>query len=311
MTNFKRIIKQIALENNISYETLSCDLVIKLKKDNKVRYINGYKFGLNNQSLGLILDDKYATYELLNSFNIKVCKHHILFKSSNKDYYAKEFNSFQYCYNLFLKYNKNVVLKINNGTCGNHVYHITNKKDLKKTYKKLLKYNFSISLCPFYNIKTEYRAILLNNKIELIYAKINPVVIGNGKDKLIDLLKEFNPSYFCNKSNLLNKVNYNYVIKDKERYVYDFRFNLSKGSIITEEIDNKTKSIISNMAIDISEKINLKFGSIDIIKTYDDKYYVLEINSGVMIENYISLVENGYDNAKKIYTDAIKEMFKN
>ena len=71
MTNFKRIIKQIALENNISYETLSCDLVIKLKKDNKVRYINGYKFGLNNQSLGLILDDKYATYELLNSFNIK------------------------------------------------------------------------------------------------------------------------------------------------------------------------------------------------------------------------------------------------
>ena len=40
-------------------------------------------------------------------------------------------------------------------------------------------------------------------------------------------------------------------------------------------------------------------------------YYVLEINSGVMIENYISLVENGYDNAKKIYTDAIKEMFKN
>ena len=65
------------------------------------------------------------------------------------------------------------------------------------------------------------------------------------------------------------------------------------------------------MAIDISEKINLKFGSIDIIKTYDDKYYVLEINSGVMIENYISLVENGYDNAKKIYTDAIKEMFKN
>ena len=65
-----------------------------------LRYINGYKFGLNNQSLGLILDDKYATYELLNSFNINVCKHHILFKSSNKDYYAKEFNSFQYCYNF-------------------------------------------------------------------------------------------------------------------------------------------------------------------------------------------------------------------
>ena len=70
MKNLQRIIKQIALENNLSYEVLSCDLIIKLTKDNKIRYINGYKFGLNSHSLGLILDDKYATYELLKFVNI-------------------------------------------------------------------------------------------------------------------------------------------------------------------------------------------------------------------------------------------------
>lgn len=310
MKNLQRIIKQIALENNLSYEVLSCDLIIKLTKDNKIRYINGYKFGLNSHSLGLILDDKYATYELLNSLGISVCKHHILFRPTNHNSYAKNYNSFDYCYDLFLKYNKNVILKVNNGTCGDGVYHITTKKELKKIYNHLLKYNFSISLCPYYDIKNEYRVILLNNEIKIMYGKINPVVIGNGKDKLIDLLKDFNINYFGYKTNLKKNINYNKVLKKDEKFIYDFKYNLSKGSIITEDIDKETKSIISKMAKDVSKKINLGFGSIDIIKTIDDKYYVLEINSGVMIENYIKLTSDGFKKAKKVYEEAVLEMFK-
>lgn len=310
MKNLQRIIKQIALENDLSYEVLSCDLVIKLTKGNKIRYINGYKFGLNSHSLGLILDDKYATYELLNSLGISVCKHHILFRPNNYNSYAKNYNSFDYCYDLFLKYNKNVILKVNNGTCGDGVYHITTKKELKKVYNHLLKYNFSISLCPYYDIKNEYRVILLNNEIKIMYGKINPVVIGNGKDKLIDLLKDFNINYFGYKTNLKKNINYNKVLKKDEKFIYDFKYNLSKGSIITEDIDKETKSIISKMAKDVSKKINLGFGSIDIIKTNDDKYYVLEINSGVMIENYIKLTSDGFKKAKKVYEEAVLEMFK-
>lgn len=310
MKNLQRIIKQIALENDLSYEVLSCDLVIKLTKGNKIRYINGYKFGLNSHSLGLILDDKYATYELLNSLGISVCKHHILFRPTNHNSYAKNYNSFDYCYDLFLKYNKNVILKVNNGTCGDGVYHITTKKELKKIYNHLLKYNFSISLCPYYDIKNEYRVILLNNEIKIMYGKINPVVIGNGKDKLIDLLKDFNINYFGYKTNLKKNINYNKVLKKDEKFIYDFKYNLSKGSIITEDIDKETKSIIRKMAKDVSKKINLGFGSIDIIKTNDDKYYVLEINSGVMIENYIKLTSDGFKKAKKVYEEAVLEMFK-
>lgn len=310
MKNLQRIIKQIALENDLSYEVLSCDLVIKLTKGNKIRYINGYKFGLNSHSLGLILDDKYATYELLNSLGISVCKHHILFRPNNHNSYAKNYNSFDYCYDLFLKYNKNVILKVNNGTCGDGVYHITTKKELKKIYNHLLKYNFSISLCPYYDIKNEYRVILLNNEIKIMYGKINPVVIGNGKDKLIDLLKDFNINYFGYKTNLKKNINYNKVLKKDEKFIYDFKYNLSKGSIITEDIDKETKSIISKMAKDVSKKINLGFGSIDIIKTNDDKYYVLEINSGVMIENYIKLTSDGFKKTKKVYEEAVLEMFK-
>ena len=38
---------------------------------------------------------------------------------------------------------------------------------------------------------------------------------------------------------------------------------------------------------------------------------ILEMNSGVMVENYIEQFEDGYNNAKKIYKDVIIEMFKN
>ena len=60
MKNLQRIIKQIALENNLSYEVLSCDLIIKLTKDNiddtKKRLIKQFNLGgnINGQQLGQI-----------------------------------------------------------------------------------------------------------------------------------------------------------------------------------------------------------------------------------------------------------------
>ena len=79
---------------------------------------------------------------------------------------------------------------------------------------------------------------------------------------------------------------------------------------LNEDILKETKTIVSKMAKDVSKKINLGFGSIDIIKTIDNKYYVLEINSGVMIENYIKLTSDGVKKAKKVYEEAVLEMFK-
>ena len=46
-----------------------------------------------------------------------------------------------------------------------------------------------------FKIDSEYRVIVLNNKIELIYEKIRPIIYGDGVSKISTLLKEFNPSY--------------------------------------------------------------------------------------------------------------------
>ena len=59
----------------------------------------------------------------------------------------------------------------------------------------------------------------------------------------------------------------------------------------------------------IVKAIEVKFVSIDIVKLSNNQYMVMEINSGVMMENLIKLDENGKQIAKDIYMEAINMMF--
>lgn len=304
--NFVKIIKEICEENHINYKFISKDFVTILEKDNKIRYLFGYKFDLNNHALGLILDDKYATYDLLKSKNIPAVEHQIVYSKNNHNNYAKNCNSYEYVYNYFKENNNNIVIKPNNGTCGNGVYHIKNETELYEVLDKIFLKHNSISICPFYEIKNEYRFIILNSEVKLDYAKYNPKVIGNSKKTIKDLLLEFNYNYFKDR---LNGDEYKRVLKDKEEFVFDWKFNLSCGAICKEIFDKKLEEKLKKLAISIAKEINLKFGSIDIIETTDNKIKVLEINSGVMIENFISINKNGYNIAKNIYKDAIESMF--
>ena len=69
---FNDIIKEICKEKDIEYQELSDDWIIKLKKNNKIRFIVGYKFDLNTQALSEICNDKYALYTVLSSENLPI-----------------------------------------------------------------------------------------------------------------------------------------------------------------------------------------------------------------------------------------------
>ena len=79
---------------------------------------------------------------------------------------------------------------------------------------------------------------------------------------------------------------------------------------ITKEGLNDLKKELSIIALECAKVINLTFGTIDIIKTTDNKLLVMEINSGVMMSNLINQLDDGYLIAKEIYKEAIKKMFK-
>ena len=75
------------------------------------------------------------------------------------------------------------------------------------------------------------------------------------------------------------------------------------------------EKLLENKLIEIAKQVcnevNLKFGSIDIVQTIDDDLFVLEVNSGVMLENYVSLNPDEYINVKNIYKNAIENLFEN
>lgn len=294
---FNRIIKQICQEKNIQYEELSDDWIIKLKKENKNKFLVGYKFDLNTQATAEICNDKFALYAVLESEGIQVIKHNIIFKNEES-----KLNKY------FNEYNNDVVLKPNNGTCGNNVLHICDYNRLKNEYNRLINKCYSVDICPFYNIENEYRIIYLPNK-QYIYKKIKPIITGDGIHTVRELLIDFNKEYFSKEDNLKNEnVSADYVPALGEIIEYEWRFNLSKGAKISN-VDDKEKEMLIEIVKKIVEVIGVKFVSIDIVKLTNNQYMVMEINSGVMMENLIKLQENGEQIAKDLYGEAIDLMF--
>ena len=306
MNSFKEIIQQICDENNIQYKLLSKDWVIMLEKGGKTRYVCGYKFDLNGHGIGIITDDKFALYEVLKEKGIPVIEHMIVYNKDNHNDYAIACNTYEHVKDFFVKHNENIVIKPNNGTCGNGVFNVTNINEIDNILDKLFIKNFSISICPFYNIKHEYRVIMLDGESKLIYRKYLPVVIGDGKKTIRELLLEFNNDYFQNK---LQDSKYDRILSEYEKFQYDWKFNLAQGAIAKKLEGEELYEKLTNIAKQVCKVTNLKFASVDIIETRNNDLLVLEANSGVMIDKYISLNPDEYITVKEIYTAAIEKLF--
>ena len=295
MNDMQSLIKEICDEKGISFNLISKDWIMVLRKDNIIRYITGYKFDLNNHASGLICDDKYALYDNFKLLGIPVVEHFIIHIDYNKNDII----------NLFNKYKK-LVVKTNTGTCGNNMFVVNNINDLFNHIDKLLISNYSISISPYYNIKNEYRSIILNDKVEVFYGKKRPIVIGDGVHSIYKLLMEFNSNYFKNiKDFTLDK-----VLPKEEEYEYNWQHNLSKGAVPFEVEDNNLKEKVQELALLSFKKLNLKFASVDIVELETGKLLVLEINSGVMMDNFSKLFKDGRNITKNLYTKVIEEMFK-
>lgn len=297
MNNVQKIVKEICDELGIKFTLVSQNWIMVLEKDEKIKYVVGFKFPLNDQACSRVCDDKYALYEVMKHFEIPVTEHYIIHKNYDRNRII----------DICSKYNNDMVIKANLGTCGNDVYHKSDIDEIFEVIDELLIDNYSISLCPYYDIKTEYRSIILNDNVEVVYGKIRPIVKGNGKSTIYELLLEFNKAYF-EKIECTNELNR--VLLDNEIYEYNWQFNLSKGAMPYLLSDKNKEDRIRSMALSVSKVLGVKFASIDIIELGSGELLVLEANSGVMMSNFSVNLSNGKDIAKDIYTKVIKEMFK-
>ena len=165
-----------------------------------------------------------------------------------------------------------------------------------------------MAVSPYYDIKNEYRVIVLDKKIKIIYLKERPYVKGDGKKTIAELIIESLDTEKINfDCNYLND-DYKRVLDEGELYYLSWKHNLGKGAkaiIIKDKIIEKK---IKDITMKVIDNLNIVFASVDIAEI-NETFKVVEINSGVMMEHFSQQNHNCYNIAKKIYREAILKMF--
>lgn len=276
--------------------------VTELKKDGKIRHIVGETLELNSSSSYKIASDKFACFSILVQNDIPTIKYNIIFNPETRSEY--ENNDIKKAMILFEQYGRNVILKANNSSEGKDVFNIRDKEELKeKIIEEFLDRKDSVSICPFYNIGYEYRAIYLDGNIEFCYKKEKPFVIGDGESTIRELSKKI----YIKDFNL--DIDFDYIPQKNEKVELSWKHNLSLGGIASLEIDDETRKKVYNLAKRAGDSIGIKFASIDISETIDKKLLVMEINSNVCMNRFADSVENGKQIEYEIFSKAIDKMF--
>ena len=135
MNGFNKIIKEIGKVLGIKVTLLSDNWLTILEKDKKTRYIQGYKFSLNDHGLGNILDDKGLFYDLMVYKYYPIIEHKVIFKETKRDEIIDYFH----------QNNGQIVVKGNIGTCGKEVFLVRDPDSLVKCIDELFLSQFSIS----------------------------------------------------------------------------------------------------------------------------------------------------------------------
>ncbi|VVU95490.1 hypothetical protein CPAV1605_1241 [seawater metagenome] len=298
-----KLIQSICKEFQI--KTINIDnLGLILKKDNTIKYVIGYNFDLNSCGAKLLCDNKHLLTRLLIDNKIATVEStyfDIIHNRSNLD--SKDLLK-------LLKVHSKIVCKANGGTMGYQVFQCLNQTDCKNIFNYFLDKSINFIVNPFINIISEFRVVILNNKIELIYEKVKRIIEGNGKSTILELInKEGNYNEFILKESLNPGRNLNEILPDKELLEYSWKNNLANGCIPNIEINNKDHKKIKAITNKVLKLINgLNFASIDIIKTNKDEFKVLEINSGMMMERFSRTSLDFKNITEQIYKRAICSM---
>lgn len=305
---FQILIQELCSEMKIKMEILSYGWILQLSKDGKVRHIAGNRFDINPEATGNIACDKYATYEVLNSQNIPVIEHTMMFNPTIRGDYISDEGTWRIPFEIFNKYKK-VVVKPNNGAEGIGVSLCNTMKELENAIENLFKTNGSISLCPYYDIKSEYRTFYLNGEIHLIYSKTKPYVIGDGYSSVETLVRKLD---LPNKKRVIDNMNFvdiTYIPKKGEKIEISWKHNLSGGATLTILEKGKLYEKIEKLAKRAGKAMNIRFATIDIIETTDDQLLVMEVNSGIGATIFIDKIEGGYEKIKNIFRKALEILF--
>ncbi|MFA9465734.1 MAG: RimK family alpha-L-glutamate ligase [Velocimicrobium sp.] len=304
ISNYAQLILEICKEEEIVCIPLSDYWAFYLKKGNMESYIYGYQFSLNSAVSTSICSDKSTASEIMTLHQIPNVEH-ICYMSPTKMEYMSPLGNWSQIEELLEKY-RTLVLKDNHGTGGDLVYLAKNKCEVEHAAQLIFTTADSMAVSPYYHVDDEYRIILLQGEVKLIYSKIRPHLVGDGVSTLLELymraLNEIplSPEVLTHRTS----VDFHKILACGEEFPLHWKHNLGQGATAKIVTNPTLFHTLSKLAIRAATALQISFASVDIIAT-NSSFLVLEVNSGVMMEYFAGESKAYRSIAKEIYREAI------
>lgn len=304
--DYLEIIYEICKRHSICINSFKNTSVLCLSRKKEQHFIWSRRFDLNSAISARLADNKYETYEVLQSNNIPVVQCHKLACIGKEEYESDPNSNLYVCQKLLKKYGI-IVIKPNNSYEGKNVYRCATIKEIEIALHSIYsKYKF-IAVTPYINAVNEYRTFFLHGNILLVYKKNLPYIVADGKSTLLELLAMQSYNFKMINQQLYENLNTIYPLG--ERIILNWKFNLTQGASCQIIGKSDLYSKLCNLAVKSANAIGISFATIDIIEEQNGNLTVLEINAGVAMDQFIHQVPSGRDIATEIYEKAILSMF--
>jgi len=291
-----KLMKEIAEETNTPLKLFYGDHVRIFGEGEDKQVVFGVKFPINSTGMMLLVENKAATSEVLNTFGIPSVPH-IQFGK------GRGFNDFSYTeediegLKKLLAENDEIVLKSNSGTCGADLFKVKHGDEarLMEIANFFFERGTQIAAGPRMNISDEYRCIMLNGEAQVVYRKAQAEVTGDGQTPIIEL---------ANGQKLHDEIDEYYVPAAGEKVKLHWQHNLAMGAMPDTNISEEKKQKLAEFATKVVKVVGANFCSVDVVEV-DGEFMVMEVNGGVMMEKFAAVSEENYIIAKEIYRKAL------
>ena len=285
--SFVSAVQKYCAEHAIAVETRSQGWLMVMRKGRRRHLTYGYDLGLNSAVTHRIANDKAATAEVLQMNGI-ACVPHALFLSPELSEYAPATGSWDAMLGLLKQNPGGIVVKPNEGTSGRLVFKVQDQPALERAVGEIFSLNLNLAISPYLEIKDEVRVILVDTVPVIVYSKSRPSIAGDGVHSVLELALATMPAQRL--STLLprmvgdlNSATLETVLPSGQHQALTWRHNLDAGAEPVLLQQGAVRERCVEIAIQAAKAIELRFGSIDIVRV-GNGWRILEINSGVVME---------------------------
>lgn len=165
---YLKMIQHSVTTSGITFEEVTPNFVYRATDGFKSFVMVDAEIGLNNSASTIIAMSKSLTYDVLHKANIPAVEHIYL---AHPDARFNHSNPYELAERYFYKFNKQVVMKHDNGAQGNHVYKINEIADLHEKLDLLFSLQLNGAIGPYYEAEIEYRIVTFNHQARVFLGK--------------------------------------------------------------------------------------------------------------------------------------------